>query len=209
MKMYVAKDGWKLLGPLSIITGLIYLYFPWLSLASAGALLFTAYFFRDPEREIPELDGALLSPADGKVVEIAEVYEEDFIQDQALRISIFLSIFDVHINRAPVSGNVAFLNYKKGRFVAAMKSKASEVNESNSIGIIQGDLKILVKQIAGVVARRIVCPLAIEDNVKAGDRIGLIRFGSRTEVYFPPGSEIWVKEGSRVKGGETVLGVIK
>lgn len=209
MKIPLAKDGWKFLLPLGIITVVSYLYFSWLSLIPGGALLFTAYFFRDPERELPEMEGAFLSPADGKVVEIAEVYEGDFIRNQALRISIFLSLFDVHINRAPVSGEVTFLNYKKGRFVAAMKAEASEVNESNSIGIIQGELKILVKQIAGVIARRIVCPLKLKDKVTAGERIGLIRFGSRTEIYLPPGSKIWVKKGSRVKGGETILGVLK
>lgn len=209
MKIPLAKDGWKFLLPLGIITVVSYLYFSWLSLIPGGVLLFTAYFFRDPERELPEMEGAFLSPADGKVVEIAEVYEGDFIRNQALRISIFLSLFDVHINRAPVSGEVTFLNYKKGRFVAAMKAEASEVNESNSIGIIQGELKILVKQIAGVIARRIVCPLKLKDKVTAGERIGLIRFGSRTEIYLPPGSKIWVKKGSRVKGGETILGVLK
>ncbi|MEW5766168.1 MAG: phosphatidylserine decarboxylase family protein [bacterium] len=209
MKIPLAKDGWKFLIFLGIITAVSYLYFSWLSLMPAGVLLFTAYFFRDPERELPKIEGGFLSPADGKVVEIAEVYEGDFIRDQALRISIFLSLFDVHINRAPVSGEVTFLHYKKGRFVAAMKAAASEVNEANSIGIVQGDLKVLVKQIAGVIARRIVCPLQLKDKITAGQRIGLIRFGSRTEIYLPPETEIWVKEGSKVKGGETILGVLK
>jgi len=185
---------------------------PWLSPIPLLILLFVAFFFRDPRRNIPEGEEKILSPADGKVVEVAEVYEPNFIKGPAVKVSVFLSVFNCHINRSPVSGYVEFLRYQCGRFKSAFRKDAPRVNENNMIGIScfkpQLD-RILVKQIAGVLARRIVCDCDVNDLVLRGEKIGMIKLGSRTDIYIPASApfKLLVKKGDKVVAGETILGV--
>ena len=173
--------------------------------AGIAAALFTAYFFRDPERKIVATPGQIVAPADGKVLSIEEV-ENDFLGGRCKRVGIFLSILDVHINRAPVGGTVEMVRYVPGKFALASTTDASLNNESNSIAISGEDIKVVVKQIAGAVARRIVCYCEPRQALRTGERIGLIRFGSRTELYLPLDCEIMVSVGQKVKGGVSLVG---
>lgn len=166
---------------------------------------FTVYFFRDPEREIPQGEGLIVSAADGTVVGVDDVPNAPFIDGPAKRVSIFLSIFNVHINRSPIDGRIAYRHYNPGKFLPANCDKASLDNEQNAIGIDDGGYKVLVRQIAGIIARRILCWVNPGDEVSRGERFGLIRFGSRTEILMPPGAVVVVKVGDKVKGGETVI----
>ncbi len=169
--------------------------------------LFCTFFFRDPQRSFTPDPYALVSPADGRVLAIDTLDNQPFIGGKATRIAIFLSVFDVHINRIPVSGVVDYVKYNPGKFFAAFEEKASLLNEQTEIGITttSGD-KIICKQIAGIIARRIVCRLHDGDTVKAGQRFGLIRFGSRTELFVPVVSDIRIKVGDHLAGGKTILG---
>lgn len=173
--------------------------------------VFNLYFFRDPERHIPADPNAILSPADGKIIQIIEVEEKDFFKSKVTRVSIFLSVFNVHINRVPISGKVDFFRYRPGSFLPAFKEKASMENEQTAIGIVNSNgKKVMFSQIAGIIARRIVCILREGHRAKAGERMGMIRFGSRVDVYFLNDSvELRVKVGDAVKGGESIIGVFK
>jgi phosphatidylserine decarboxylase len=156
-------------------------------------------FFRDPERKIPQGENLIVSPADGKVVNIEN-------KNDMKVISIFLSIFDVHINRIPVSGEINRLKYKKGKFKAAFNRKASDVNERFEIEIKTDKGNVIVHQIAGVLARRVVCRLSEGQAVKTGERFGMIRFGSRVDLFLPSNAELEVAMGQRVKGAKTIIG---
>jgi phosphatidylserine decarboxylase len=181
----------------------------WTGVAAAfGAVaLFTAWFFRNPQRSSPTSDRAVVAPGDGKVVEICEESEPRFLKDKSVRISIFLNIFDVHVNRIPCQGTVEQVAYQPGRFLAASRPEATLQNEQNALLIraAQGT-KVLCVQIAGLIARRIVCWVTPGETVACGERFGLIRFGSRMDVFLPPGTKLKVKVGDHVKGGETLLG---
>lgn len=170
---------------------------------------FTLYFFRDPERTIPEGSGAalgtVLSPADGKVVVIRDVVDNEYLKGPAKQISIFLSPLNVHVNRAPISGVVDYFMYNTGQFVAAFHDKASELNERTHIGFANDRVRILIKQIAGAIARRIVCKINVGDKVAIGDRFGMIKFGSRTDLIVPPEMIVRVELGQMVVGGETII----
>jgi phosphatidylserine decarboxylase len=168
--------------------------------------LFNVYFFRDPDRIIPDNPRAILSAADGKVVQIVEEFEPNFFQQQVKRVSIFLSIFNVHVNRIPIAGQVEYLKYIPGKFLAAFKEKASQENEQTEIGIT-GDsgYRVMFKQIAGIIARRIVCDLKEGQLVKAGARMGMIRYGSRVDIFFPLNAKVLVDLGQKVYGGETII----
>ncbi|MCB2231322.1 phosphatidylserine decarboxylase family protein [bacterium] len=169
--------------------------------------VFTTFFFRDPPRQIPETAGVLVSPADGKIVAIDQLANHPVIGGPATKISIFLSVFDVHVNRVPTAGVIDYVNYNPGEFLAAYEDKASEVNEQTEIGMTSDSgHKVVYKQIAGIIARRIVCHLAAGDTVGTGERFGLIRFGSRTDLIVPAGSRIDIAMGDKVKGGQTVIG---
>jgi len=170
---------------------------------------FTIFFFRDPDRTVPPGEDTLVSPADGKVVVIQDTVEDHFIHGKAKLISIFLSVFDVHVNRAPMSGTVGFFQYQPGRFVPAYKKIASTDNEQTIIGIERDSTRIVVKQIAGILARRIVCYLREGFRVKKGERIGMIKFGSRVDLFLPSDAEILVRLNQKVKGGETVVARLK
>ncbi len=178
----------------------------WLLLAGLAATLFSLYFFRDPDRKIAAAPGHIVAPADGKVLSIDEIEEHEFIGGRCKRISIFLSIFDVHINRAPASGTIETVRYRPGKFAFANTPDASLDNENNLIGIKGDGLRLAVKQIAGAVARRIICYCKPGQSVLTGERIGMIRFGSRTELYVPLECEILVSAGQKVKGGITLVG---
>ena len=169
--------------------------------------LFCTAFFRNPSRTIPQGDTILVSPADGKVVAIQKTYDE-FVGD-AVKVDIFLSVFDVHLNRIPASGKIEFVKYRPGRFFSAFKDKASEDNERTDIGISTATGKFRVAQIAGFIARRIVCNVADADSVRKGQLYGMIRFGSRTELTFPPDFIPCIKRGQRVRGGETIIARLK
>jgi len=173
--------------------------------------LFTAYFFRDPERTVPYDDTALLSPADGTIIDIREVEEPLYLKDKVKRVSIFMSPFNVHINRTPITGVIDFVHYHPGKFLSAFKEKASLDNESILVGFkAQRDSqKVAVKLIAGLIARRIVFNKKEGDTLRQGERIGMIRFGSRAELFCPLTTEIRVKNGDKVSGGLTVIGVIR
>jgi phosphatidylserine decarboxylase len=202
----IAKEGWKIAAICILIALLGWVIHPLILIAGIGAALFTLYFFRDPERNIVATAGQILAPADGKVLSIDDVDDPDFMGGRCKRISIFLSIFDVHINRAPVGGVVSTVRYNRGKFGFANTTAASLLNESNFIGIDGTDTKFAVKQIAGAVARRIICYCHPQQSVQAGERIGMIRFGSRTELYVPYECEISVSVGDRVKGGLSLVG---
>lgn len=180
-------------------------------LAFLGALawlvfIFSLYFFRDPKREIPSGTNLVLAPGDGKIVEIVTEQENLFIQEKVTRISIFLSVFDVHVNRTPVTGQVGYFNYKRGKFHIASKKSASIENEQTIIGIHTNGVKILVKQIAGFIARRIVCHVREGSVVTAGARIGMIKFGSRVDLAVPKEVKIQVQIGQKVIAGQTIIG---
>jgi phosphatidylserine decarboxylase len=163
------------------------------------------YFFRDPERTGERGENLVVSPADGLVVLITDVQEPSFIAGTTTRISIFMNVFDVHVNRYPVNGTVRFLQYNKGLFLNAAHDKASLDNEQMSVGIESGSRKILVRQIAGLIARRIVNYAKQGDAATQGTRMGIIRFGSRVDVFIPPGSRVRVKVGDRTVAGTTVI----
>jgi phosphatidylserine decarboxylase len=167
---------------------------------------FFMWFFRDPKRVIPSDPGAVVSPADGKVTEVAEVK----LEGQAWkRISIFLNVFNVHVNRSPVSGMIRGAQYQEGKFLNAMNPDCADCNEQNTVTVEDNGQRVIFKQIAGLLARRIVFSKKIGDQVRRGERVGLIKFGSRTDVFLNPSAEISVKPGDHVKGGSSILGFLK
>jgi phosphatidylserine decarboxylase len=166
---------------------------------------FIFYFFRDPEREQPTGDGFVLSPGDGKIIDIREVNEASFVEGPCRRITIFLSVFNVHVQRAPVSGSVTHRAYKPGGYAVAWHPKASEKNEQSSIGLITQGQKVLVRQIAGLIARRIVTYPEEGEQITRGDRIGLIRFGSRVDLFLPLDWPLTCSVGDKAIGGSTVF----
>jgi phosphatidylserine decarboxylase len=194
---------------LDIIAVLIPVLWVKLALLIISVLLFgfTVFFFRDPIRKLPDgLKGnELISPADGKVMLIQEVDENVFLKTKAKLIAIFLSPLNVHVNRIPVSGRVDHLRYVEGGYVAAFNHKSSEKNERTEIGITGADFRILFRQVAGYVARRIVCTIKQGDNVRIGEKFGMIKFGSRVDVVIPERSVVRVSVNQRVIGGETIL----
>jgi phosphatidylserine decarboxylase len=174
---------------------------------SLAATFFIVWFFRNPEREIPEAKGAVVSPADGRVIILAEGQTCDLLPGTFIKISIFMNVFNVHVNRIPYSGTVKLIRYKKGKFISANLDKASALNEQNAVLITTPQGKeIITVQIAGLIARRIVCWIKEGMAVEKGERFGLIRFGSRLDVYLPPETRIRVKLGDKVQSGQTILG---
>ncbi|MDA8235837.1 MAG: phosphatidylserine decarboxylase family protein [Clostridia bacterium] len=202
----IAKEGFPYIVLLAVITALVFIFSPWIAIAPGLLTIFVTYFFRNPHRVIPQDTSLLVSPADGVVMEVTEIDEDRFIKDKAKRVTIFLSVFNVHLNRTPIEGRVAYREYRPGRMVPAYKSHAADVNETNYVGIENDKLKVLVSQITGLIARRIVCWVETGEKVKRGDLFGLIKFGSCTEIMVPLNVEILVKKGDKVKGGETIIG---
>jgi len=203
-QVHVAPEGALFVLPLAGFTVLSALA-GWWVLTALGLLLTAgvALFFRDPERLIPQTPGAVVSPADGRVMEIV-------VEDaQTRRMSIFLSVLDVHINRAPYGGTVRTVVYTPGQFLAAYRQEASRLNEANTVTLEDQDKVFVVKQIAGILARRIVCRVRPGDVLAKGQRYGLIRFGSRTDLLLPATAEVVVQVGDVVRGGETILAFLK
>ncbi len=172
-------------------------------------VFFSLYFFRDPERSIPVEKNAIVSPADGKVIVIRKVKENAYLKGPTTQVSIFMSIFDVHVNRIPMSGTVGYFKYYPGKFLPAYREKASTDNEQTVIGIENNGTKILFKQIAGIIARRVVCHVREGFHVTKGKRFGMIKFGSRVDIFLPENVEVNVKLNQKVKGGESIIGKIK
>jgi phosphatidylserine decarboxylase len=180
-----------------------------LAFALTIVALWVAYFFRDPQRLGERGDRLVISPADGKVVMITEVDEPTFVKSKTVRISIFMNVFNVHVNRYPVSGVVRHVERKAGKFLNAAAENSSLENEQASIGIESGSNLILVRQIAGLIARRIITDAKDGDQVRQGDRMGLIRFGSRVDVFLPTDAAVRVKVGDNVFAGVTVISELK
>jgi phosphatidylserine decarboxylase len=176
-------------------------------------ILFTLWFFRDPQRIIPSSaisdPSIIIAPADGKIVEIIEMEEREFFKGKARQISIFLSPLDVHVNRSPVSGTVEFYRYMQGDYMVAWHPKASELNEQSRIGVQNEFGKVFFKQITGVLARRIVCTVKQGDVLETGEQIGMMKFGSRMDIILPLDAEILVHKDERTRGGETIIARLK
>jgi phosphatidylserine decarboxylase len=213
MKNYgipVAAEGWPFILPLAAATALLFAL-GWKNTAWIGLALtlFVLFFFRDPERSVPQGKGVVVSPADGKVIVVKDIFEPDYLKQDVKQISIFLSIFNVHVNRVPLGGTVETVKYHPGKFLAAWDDKASLDNEQTAMVLSDGRNKVLVKQIAGLIARRIVCYAKPGDPVKTGERYGLIRFGSRVDIFVPKDINLMVAVGDRIKGSRDVIGVLK
>ncbi|MDP8262398.1 MAG: phosphatidylserine decarboxylase family protein [Candidatus Ancaeobacter aquaticus] len=207
MKIRIVKEGYPHI-LLSFFIGLVLVVFNiYLGLLCFALCVFITCFFRDPVRVSPEEDGIILSPADGLVVDIRDIKDDTLLKKDARRVSIFMSIFNVHVNYAPIDGVVKYIQYKKGQFKAAFVDEASELNESNTVCVENGKTAVILKQIAGLIARRIVCDPKVGDCVVSGKRYGLIKFGSRVEITFDSTYNIAVKKGDKVKGALTILGV--
>jgi phosphatidylserine decarboxylase len=211
----IAKEALELFAPFSLL-GIILLTInlaisqPLILLWTIGGVfilfsLFILYFFRNPNRKVRYEHGTILSPADGKVVSIAEVEENEFLHRKVTRVSIFLRIYDVHMNYAPVNGTLEYKKYHKGRFGIAGFDKASDLNEHMTLGVSGDDGKMSFKVIAGMFARRIIIPIKEGDAMLAGQKIGLIKFGSRADVFIPDEYEITIKTGDKVIGAQTVI----
>lgn len=204
----IVKEGLWFVIPLWMLTCIsVGAGCPWTSAFLGVLSLFVTWFFRNPERKTPDKPRQLISPADGKVIRIEEVPGENRTGRSLLKISIFMNIFNVHVNRVPCSGEILSIRYKPGKFLSADLDKASALNERNTILIRTDDgREVMTVQIAGLIARRIVCWLKEGMKVKKGERLGLIRFGSRVELFLPLGSTVLVKVGQKVRAGETPIG---
>lgn len=196
-----------------LIGGVIFTIFfegvGWRALAYVGLFttLFIAFFFRNPKRKVPALRKIILAPADGKIVHVGRLEENRFLKETVFKVSIFMSLLDVHMNRSPIAGRVVEKTYRPGRFLVASDDQASLRNEQNALILEMDDRsKVLMIQIAGLLARRIVCYPRKGDQLRMGEILGMIRFGSRIDLYLPTEVRLIVKVGQHVKGGETILG---
>ena len=205
---YIISEGIPFIIPLGLVTVIAFFAgFTWVAVLLLFMTLFVIWFFRNPERTTPENPLQLISPADGKVIGVEEVASEEDPNRTLTKISIFMNVFNVHVNRIPFSGEVLSIRYKPGKFLSADLDKASALNERNTVLIRTDDgREIRVVQIAGLIARRIVCWLKEGMKVTKGERFGLIRFGSRVELFIPPGTMLRVKKGDKVRAGETPIG---
>jgi phosphatidylserine decarboxylase len=206
----VAKEGMIFILPLAAITVFLWsLRFPVPAGFFSLLTLFVIYFFRDPERSIPPEEKAILSPADGQVIQVEHCVEERFLKGPAIKISVFMSLFSVHVNRIPLTGRIADSSYFSGKFFRANLDKASSANEQNALLLETLDgMRVLLVQIAGLIARRIVCWVDKGDRVVRGQRFGLIRFGSRLDIYLPPNIRVQAQPGQKAYGGQTILGYL-
>jgi phosphatidylserine decarboxylase len=206
-KLPIAREGWPfIVAPGIVAAGLALMGRRALAVPFAAAALASLGFFRDPERDVPSVPGGVLSPADGRVLSVEET--QDRFVGPAVRVAIFLSPLDVHVNRSPIAALVAGTSYSRGRFLAAYRPEAEDANERCALHLQGDSARVTVVQIAGVVARRIVCRVGPGDKLAAGERFGMIRFGSRTDCYVPRGTDVRVRTGDRVTSGMTVLGLL-
>ena len=209
-RLPIERDGLVFIVPTLAVSGVLFLLrFPLSGTAVLLLAAFVVYFFRDPEREIPAGERLILAPADGKIVAIKPFPDwKGPFGEPLVRISIFLSVFDVHVNRAPMAALVQEVTHSPGQFRVAWDEEASQANEQTLVRFATPDGDVWVKLIAGLIARRIVCRVAPGRKVEAGERIGLIRFGSRVDCILPEAAVLRVRRGQTVKGGSTILGVI-
>ena len=212
--MTIAREGWPVIGIAAGVLGLVGTVgtlagHPASLVPLVLAVGFCLYFFRDPERRAPADERLVVSPADGKVVAVVQEREERVLQAPTTRVSIFMSPLDVHVNRNPVSGAVALVRHTAGKFRAAFADKASLDNERNAVVVESGGRRYLVVQIAGALARRIVCRVRPGDRVQRGERFGMIMFGSRVDLFLPVGVEPVVKLGDRVRAGTSVIAEVR
>jgi phosphatidylserine decarboxylase len=204
----IARDGLIYITVPAVIAGILIALGHWAFAVPFGLLCaFMVYFFRDPYRVAPSEPDIIVSPADGRVTRVAALGDETAASPTL--VSIFLSPFDVHINRAPIAGRVTDVTYTKGKFLMATSERASLVNEQNALTIEGEHVSLVCKQIAGILARRIVCWKTKNDQVACGERIGLIKFSSRTDLVLPPNVKVTISEGMRVQGGTTIIGRIQ
>ena len=208
MKIPLAKEGFVFIIPLLVVSILMFLLsFYWVAFFFGLGFLFVTWFFRDPERHIPNEPNVIVSPADGKITEI--ITEKEPINGELCkRVTIFLSVFNVHVNRVPIAGTIEEIRYNPGKFLAAFNPKASMDNEQNIILINNGKTHVFVKQIAGLIARRIVCWPKKGDYYELGQRYGLIRFGSRVDILLPETTKLSVTCGDNVSGGKSIIGYL-
>ena len=207
----IVGEGYPFIVPPAALTVVFaYAGLFWLTTLFSVFTLFVVWFFRNPERVAPSGEGIFVAPADGRILKVEEVPAGENLTGPFWKISIFMNIFDVHVNRAPCSGTVTAIHYHKGRFLSANLDKASELNEKNTVVIRREEGEdVLVSQIAGLIARRIVCWVGEGVHVERGDRIGMIRFGSRVEVFLPQDAKVSVEAGTRVMAGETIIGWLR
>ena len=205
--MVIVSEGYKFIGAALILALILGIFaHPYVAVPFVVLACYFAYFFRSPAREIVQDVNHILSPADGTVTEITPVGMDDFVGEPCNKIVIFMSVFNVHVNRSPIHGEIKLQKYYCGRFRPAYKDEVGFENEHHLIGIDRGDLRITVKQIAGILARRIVSWVTLDDKLRQGDIYGMIRFGSCLEIVMPERAQILVQKGEKVQGGKTVLG---
>ena len=202
----LAPEGYPFIAGFLGLTVLVALFSPLGALLPFVLTLFMAYFFRDPDRAIPEGENIFVAPADGKVIRIQNVSEERFVKGEALEVSIFMSPLNVHVNRAPCDGVVESVVHTPGKFLSAFKHEASLHNENIAMLLDTKHGRVLVRQVAGFLARRAVCRVKPGDSLRKGGRYGIIKFSSRLDIYLPQNTQIRVKLGDRVRAGETVIG---
>lgn len=208
--MFIVKDGYIYVGVTLFLAAIVYFFFGlyWAIIPVVLALYF-AYFFRDETRDTPYDPTILYSAADGTVMAVEEIYDDEFLHEPAIKVTTFLSIFNVHVNRSPIDGEIKYQSYTVGKFIPAYDKKATFKNERHAIGLDNGHIRILVTQVAGLLARRIVSWVSLGHQMEQGERYGMIKFGSSTEIVVPRNVEILVKKGDTVVGGKSIIGRIK
>lgn len=208
--MVIVKDGYPFIIAAVILTLIVFYFFGVSAAIIPGVLaVFFIYFFRNPSRSMPYDPNILYSPADGTVMAVEDIFDDEYLNEPATKVTVFLSVFNVHVNRSPIDGEIKYQRYTCGQFVPAYKKSASFENERHAIGLDNGRMRILVTQVAGLLARRIVSWVTLGHQMKQGECYGMIKFGSSTELVVPKNVEITVKKGDTVVGGVTVIGRIK
>lgn len=208
--MVIVKDGYPFIIAAVILTLIVFYFFGVSAAIIPGVLaVFFIYFFRNPSRSMPYDPNILYSPADGTVMAVEDIFDDEYLNEPAIKVTVFLSVFNVHVNRSPIDGEIKYQRYTCGQFVPAYKKSASFENERHAIGLDNGRMRILVTQVAGLLARRIVSWVTLGHQMKQGECYGMIKFGSSTELVVPKNVEITVKKGDTVVGGVTVMGRIK
>jgi phosphatidylserine decarboxylase len=213
----ITKDGYKIiasfaLGFAVLLTAAVItqmLVFQIAAVLILSLFIFSLFFFRNPERNVVLNENQIISPADGTVIKIELVDEAEFFKGKARLVSVFMSVFNVHVNRIPISGKVTYLKYKKGKYLAAFADEASDLNEQSIIGIEGDGKKVLFKQIAGLIARRVIYRLKEGQEVEQGSLFGMIKFGSRLDIFMPESAKVKVKLKDKVKGGISIIGEFK
>lgn len=208
--MVIVKDGYPFIIAAVILTLIVFYFFGVSAAIIPGVLaVFFIYFFRNPSRSMPYDPNILYSPADGTVMAVEDIFDDEYLNEPATKVTVFLSVFNVHVNRSPIDGEIKYQRYTCGQFVPAYKKSASFENERHAIGLDNGRMRILVTQVAGLLARRIVSWVTLGHQMQQGECYGMIKFGSSTELVVPKNVEITVKKGDTVVGGVTVMGRIK